>query len=172
MKRQRRARHSPAHSALRSGGPDETRAYGRMLARELLPGSLVLLVGDIGSGKTVFAQGLAEGLGVRRPVTSPTFTLVSEYRDGEVPFYHIDLYRLQAADPFADFGLDEYLYSDGVAAVEWPSGIEAGLCLSYLTVRIEHEGENARGITVSATGRQAAEVVKRFLGKVNESVPI
>ena len=95
----------------------ETQELGQALARLLRRGDVVLLVGELGAGKTCFAQGVARGLGVGEQVTSPTFTLMREYR-GSMPFYHLDAYRLGEADFFA-IGVDEYLDGDGVLLVEW-----------------------------------------------------
>jgi tRNA threonylcarbamoyladenosine biosynthesis protein TsaE len=102
--------------------PEEMFAAGEALARELDAGDVVGLVGELGAGKTVFIQGLARGLGVppEVPVTSPTFTLVNEYRGGRLPLFHVDLYRLEREDQLEDVGLDElYRRGDGVVAVEW-----------------------------------------------------
>lgn len=99
--------------------PDGTRRVAMALADALAPGEVVLLDGDLGAGKTVFVQGLAAGLGIDpREVTSPTFTLVHEYRGGRLPLQHVDLYRLGAVD-LDDVGLDPDLAASGVVAVEW-----------------------------------------------------
>jgi tRNA threonylcarbamoyladenosine biosynthesis protein TsaE len=98
---------------------DETAAVGRQLAEGLRAGAVVLLYGDLGAGKTAFVKGLAEGLGVARDeVSSPTFTLVQEYRGGRVTLFHVDLYRLDDPREIADLGLDE-IAADGVLAIEW-----------------------------------------------------
>src|ERR671918_458498 len=98
----------------------ETSAAGRDLARHLSTGSVVLLVGDLGAGKTAFVRGLAEGLGIPPDaVSSPTFTLVHEYRGGRLTLYHVDLYRLDRAAP-NDLGLEEMGSADGILAIEWP----------------------------------------------------
>lgn len=101
--------------------PDETFALARSLAKELKAGDVLLLIGDLGAGKTCFVQGLAEGLGVPGGtyVRSPSFALINEYRGGRLDLFHIDFYRLhEDADP-ADLGLDEYVYGCGVTAIEW-----------------------------------------------------
>jgi tRNA threonylcarbamoyladenosine biosynthesis protein TsaE len=97
----------------------ETREVGRRVSRALTAGSVVLLFGDLGAGKTAFVKGLAEGLGVDRDeVSSPTFTLIQEYRGGRLPLLHVDLYRLNDAREIEDLGLDE-LGEGGVLAIEW-----------------------------------------------------
>ena len=103
-----------------SASEEETRAIAARLARDLTPGAVVLLSGDLGAGKTAFVRGLAEGLGLAASeVTSPTFTLVHEYRGGRLPLIHVDLYRLESAE-LAEIGLDDDLAAGGVVAVEWP----------------------------------------------------
>jgi len=97
----------------------ETRALARDLAGDLHPGSIVLLSGDLGTGKTVFVRGLAEGLGINPDeVTSPTFTLVHEYQGGRLPLVHVDLYRLDCAE-LDEIGLDQDFAAKGITAVEW-----------------------------------------------------
>jgi tRNA threonylcarbamoyladenosine biosynthesis protein TsaE len=98
----------------------ETRAAGRDLGRTLVRGAVVLLSGDLGAGKTAFVRGLAEGLGIDpEAVSSPTFTLIQEYRGGRLPLHHVDLYRLRSID-VDDLGLDELTIEGGVTAIEWP----------------------------------------------------
>lgn len=101
-----------------SHSPEETRAVAARLAPALRPGSVLALHGDLGAGKTCFIQGLAEALGVTDAVSSPTYTLISEYQ-GRLPFYHADLYRLDDPAEALRTGLDEYLHGHGVTAVEW-----------------------------------------------------
>lgn len=97
----------------------ETFACGVRCAAGLQRGAVLALVGELGAGKTHFVKGLAHGLGAPGEVTSPTFTLVHEYRGGRLPLYHFDSYRLDAAEQLLDIGLDEYLNGDGVTALEW-----------------------------------------------------
>jgi len=105
-----------------SKSPEETSQIGEELGTALIPGDIVLLHGELGAGKSVFARGLARGAGVAScPMPSPTFTLMRVYA-GRMPFYHIDLYRL-SRDEFERAGLSEYLYGDGTAVVEWPDRI-------------------------------------------------
>ena len=130
----------------------ETSGVGRDLASTLRPGSVVLLWGDLGAGKTAFVRGLAEGLGIEAAaVTSPTFTLVQEYRGGRLPLYHVDLYRLQAGD-VADLGLDELAASEGVMAIEWPDRLSRPFA-EAIHVRLEDEGGDRRRISVTYSDR-------------------
>ena len=129
---------------------DETAAVGRELAATLSAGDVLLLYGDLGAGKTAFVRGLAEGLGVERDeVSSPTFTLIQEYRGGRLPLFHVDLYRIEDPREFDELGLDE-IAEDGVLAIEWAERLAARLKPSrYVAVRIEHAGEMWRRIVIS-----------------------
>lgn len=102
---------------------DATQAFGESLAADLVGGEIFALHGVMGSGKTQLVKGLARGLGYRGDVTSPTFTLVHEYRGGRLPVYHLDLYRIKGEKEAVDIGLEEYLPSDGVTIVEWPERV-------------------------------------------------
>jgi tRNA threonylcarbamoyladenosine biosynthesis protein TsaE len=134
-----------------TGSEEETSAAGEELARSLPPGSTVLLFGDLGAGKTAFVRGLARALGVApSDVSSPTFTLVQEYRGARGTLYHVDLYRLEPRE-VEDLGLDELIGSGAVVAIEWadrwidrPTGA--------VSVTLEHAGEDARRITVTRLG--------------------
>jgi tRNA threonylcarbamoyladenosine biosynthesis protein TsaE len=118
-----------------TSSPDATRAVAAAIAELLVAGDLILLVGDLGAGKTAFAQGLARGLGVDEPVTSPTFTIVQEYR-GRLPLAHIDVYRLDRVQDLHDLGFDEFV-DDGVTVVEWGDLVEQAVPAEHLVVRIE-----------------------------------
>jgi tRNA threonylcarbamoyladenosine biosynthesis protein TsaE len=127
---------------------DETQALGRRLGERLAAGSVVLLYGDLGVGKTAFVRGLAEGLGADPDeVSSPTFTIVQEYR-GRLPLYHADLYRLQAGPETEDLGLEELVTLGGVLAIEWAERF-GGAGEDAVRVRIEDLGEDLRRITIA-----------------------
>ena len=131
----------------RSASEAETRAVAAGLAGELEAGAVVLLSGDLGAGKTAFVRGLAEGLGLDpADVTSPTFTLVHEYRGGRLPLMHVDLYRLETVD-LAEIGLDDDLAAAGVVAVEWPERLTRNI-RGAIRIRIEDTGGNTREITL------------------------
>jgi tRNA threonylcarbamoyladenosine biosynthesis protein TsaE len=125
----------------------ETEAAGRAFAATLADGAIVLLSGDLGAGKTAFVRGMAEGLGVDpRDVTSPTFTLVQEYRTGRLPLFHVDLYRLKPIE-VDDLGLDEITLAGGVTAIEWPDRLPRAF-EGALQVTIEHGEGDARSISI------------------------
>lgn len=140
---------------LRTAGAGETTTLGGRLARHLRAGDVMLLHGDLGSGKTTIAQGVLAGLGVAGPIPSPTFTLVNEY-DGatatgeRVRVYHLDLYRLDSEPDLESIGLDDYLApADGITLVEWPERASAHLEGDFLLVEITPSGENQRQIRLS-----------------------
>jgi tRNA threonylcarbamoyladenosine biosynthesis protein TsaE len=130
----------------------ETAQAGRALAASLQPGAVVLLSGDLGAGKTAFVRGLADGLGIDpAEVTSPTFTLVQEYRGGQLPLYHVDLYRLKPAE-VEDLGLDELTLQGGVTAIEWPDRLPRPF-EDAIAVQIDHGEGSARTIRIGSTSR-------------------
>jgi tRNA threonylcarbamoyladenosine biosynthesis protein TsaE len=139
---------SPAPFSLDTRSEDETQQYARELAGQLKPGDVLLLSGDLGAGKTTFVRGLAEGLGIDPgAVSSPTFTLVHEYRGGRLPLFHADLYRLTSAAT-DEIGLEEIGATEGVLAIEWPERLAHDLP-GARTIRLEAVDENTRRITVS-----------------------
>ena len=126
----------------------ETSAVASDLARSLSAGAVVLLSGDLGAGKTAFVRGLAEGLGIDPElVSSPTFTLIQEYRGGRLPLHHVDLYRLHSIE-VDDLGLDELTLEGGVTAIEWPDRLPRELP-SAVHVRIEHGDGDTRTIKIN-----------------------
>lgn len=104
---------------IRMNGEEETAAYGRKLAGELVPGDIVCLVGDLGTGKTALTKAIAAGLGISEPIVSPTFNIVKEYHSGRLPLYHFDVYRVSDPGSLFEIGLDEYFESGGVCIIEW-----------------------------------------------------
>ena len=128
--------------------PAETEAVGAALAAHLTPGTVIAYRGDLGAGKTAFTRGLARGLGIPDPVTSPTYTIVNEYLSGRLPLFHFDMYRLRSADDLFDIGWDDYLERGGVCAVEWSENVEEAL-EDPITVTIEKRSDTHRRITIT-----------------------
>lgn len=126
---------------------DETKALGGRIAREAGPGTVISLRGSLGAGKTVFAKGFAEELGITEPIVSPTFTLVQEYM-GRMKMYHLDLYRLSGGDEFESMGGEDFLYGDGACLVEWSEKIDDMLPDGTIYVDITINDDLTRTITV------------------------
>ncbi|HET8814865.1 MAG TPA: tRNA (adenosine(37)-N6)-threonylcarbamoyltransferase complex ATPase subunit type 1 TsaE [Solirubrobacterales bacterium] len=126
----------------------ETEALGARLAERLQPGDVVLLSGELGSGKTTLIRGICRALGVSDPVTSPTFTIGQRYRGGRLPISHLDLYRLQSMEDEDPGLLDDYLDPRGVAFVEWPGSGSGRLGRPTLEVRLAHGDGDRRRIEV------------------------
>ena len=129
-----------------------TRRLGRTVAEMTRPGDLLLLTGDLGAGKTAFTQGLALGLGVAQPVTSPTFTLAHRY-EGRIRLHHLDVYRLEHAEEVADLDVPELLDDDAVTVIEWGDTIRAALPADYLEVRFAFgDGDDDRRVAFLPVG--------------------
>ena len=139
-----------------TNSPQETEALGQKLGQALPAGTVIAYRGDLGAGKTAFTRGLARGLGIQDPVTSPTYTIVNEYLGGRVPLFHFDMYRLHSADDLFDIGWDDYLERQGICAVEWSENVEEAL-ENPLIVTICKTGEESRKITLEG-GPQIADL--------------
>ena len=109
---------------LYSDSPARTEALGELVAARLRPGDVIACYGGLGMGKTAFTRGLARGLGVTEPVTSPTYTIVNEYLSGSMPLFHFDMYRLGSSDELFDIGWEDYLSRGGVCCVEWSENVD------------------------------------------------
>ena len=140
--------------------PGETRRLGESLGGLLTAGDVITLGGELGAGKTVLAQGLGQGLGIMDPVSSPTFALVQEYV-GQVPVWHLDVYRLRSLDELIDLSWQDLLAGGGVVIVEWPERIETALPSERLDVRLEYVDEVSRRITLLPRGERMDGVVDR-----------
>jgi tRNA threonylcarbamoyladenosine biosynthesis protein TsaE len=125
----------------------DTSQAGRVLAGKLTGGGCVALYGELGAGKTSFVRGLAEGLGLKARVTSPTFTIVNEYL-GDIPLFHFDLYRLKSGDELFEIGWDDYLARGGIIAAEWSENAKDAFPADTVRVYIEKTGDNSRRIEI------------------------
>jgi tRNA threonylcarbamoyladenosine biosynthesis protein TsaE len=140
----------------RSASVDETRSLAAALAELARPGDLILLAGELGAGKTAFAQGFGAALGVSEPITSPTFTLASQY-EGRLDLNHLDVYRMEQLAEVLDVGLPEMLDEDGVTLVEWGDAIIPALQPEYLLVRLSYgEADDDRSLEIAMVGSQWA----------------
>jgi tRNA threonylcarbamoyladenosine biosynthesis protein TsaE len=154
----------------RTESPEETQLLAEQLGRLLQPGDVVALVGELGSGKTLFSQGLARGLGVPKNfyITSPTFVIINEY-PGRVPFYHLDLYRVSRAE-FSELGLEEILFAQGAVAIEWAERLGEDLPVERLEVRLTFLGEEERNIALSAFGDKFEKRLATLVALCKEGV--
>lgn len=132
----------------KTSGAEETQKVGMELGAHLLPGTVVGLIGALGSGKTCLAQGICRGLGVEEYVTSPSFVLIHEY-EGRLPVYHFDLYRLREAEELFDLGYEEYFYGDGVCLVEWAERAASLWPEDAVEVHLNDLGAEMREIVLS-----------------------
>ena len=134
-----------------TNSPEETFDLAKRLGEQAVPGTVYTLTGDLGVGKTVFAQGLARGLGIDEAINSPTFTIVQVYDEGRLPFYHFDVYRIGDIEEMDEIGYEDYFYGDGVCLVEWAELIEELLPKTRVELLIEKDlqkGFDYRRITL------------------------
>jgi tRNA threonylcarbamoyladenosine biosynthesis protein TsaE len=127
-------------------GPEATRELGRELSLTLQENTVIGLSGDLGAGKTEFVKGIAEGLGSNDPVTSPTFTLIHEYRSGRLPLFHMDFYRLETENELDEIGFDDYLRQTGICAIEWADRFPDRIPPAAIRVEIRITSANERVI--------------------------
>ena len=127
---------------------EDTINFGKALGRLLNAGDVLALQGTLAAGKTQLTKGSAQGLGISEAVTSPTFTIISEYY-GRLPLYHMDVYRLSSPDDFLDLGVEDMLYGQGVCIIEWSEKIMSELPASTILIHIEPEEDSSRTITIS-----------------------
>ena len=137
--------------------PEETFEVGRKIGMNAKPGQIYTLTGDLGVGKTVLTQGVAAGLGITEPVNSPTFTIIQEYEDGRLPFYHFDVYRIGDLEEMEEIGYDDYFFGQGICLIEWAELIEEILPEKRIEVTIEKDLEKGfeyRKITIEERGEK------------------
>ena len=140
-----------AVKVIETASAEETFAFGEQIGREAKPGQVYTLIGDLGTGKTVFTQGVARGLGITEPVSSPTFTIVQIYEEGRLPFYHFDVYRIGDVEEMEEIGYEDCFYGEGGSLVEWANLIEEILPEHYVQITMEKDPEKGfdyRRITV------------------------
>jgi tRNA threonylcarbamoyladenosine biosynthesis protein TsaE len=141
--------------------PEQTHELGRSIGKLAQPGDIVLLVGELGTGKTCLTQGIAWGLGIEEYTLSPTFVIMRELH-GRLPLYHVDLYRLDDVKEVDNLGLDDYLYGNGVCVVEWA---EKGLSVmpeGHLLVEISHLGEDERGFQMKPGNQHYQDMLEQL----------
>ena len=140
---------------------DETKALGRIIGKNIQAGTVLALYGDLGSGKTVFVQGLGKGLDVPEGyyITSPTYTLINEY-PGRIKLFHVDLYRIGDPMEMEDTGFNDILGYDGVLSIEWADRLEDDLPADHIKIQFETEGSESRKIKFSAYGQREVNLLK------------
>ena len=136
---------------IESFSPEDTLELGRKMGKEAQPGDVYTLIGDLGVGKTVFTQGIADGLEIEASICSPTFTIVQVYEEGRMPFYHFDVYRIGDIEEMDEIGYEDYFYGEGLCMIEWANLIEEILPPVYKEITIEKDlekGFDYRKITI------------------------
>lgn len=136
---------------IESFSAEDTLALGRKMGSEAEPGEVYTLIGDLGVGKTVFTQGIAEGLEIEEAICSPTFTIVQVYEEGRMPFYHFDVYRIGDIEEMDEIGYEDYFYGEGLCMIEWANLIEEILPSKRKEITIEKDlekGFDYRKITI------------------------
>jgi len=148
-----------SHLTVISGNPEETIFIGKIIGENLIIADVVALVGELGTGKTCFTQGIARGIGVPEEyqITSPSFTLINEYR-GRLLLYHFDLYRLTGVRDIEDMGYEEYLFGEGVSVIEWADKIKNILPDQTLFISFKYIDENKREIVISGDKKMVAKI--------------
>ncbi len=149
---------------IQTNSTEETMEIAKRIGEVIPPGTVLALEGDLGAGKTHFTKGLAVGLGIKRVVNSPTFTIIKEYL-GRLPLYHMDVYRLE--DGEEELGFEEYFESDGITVVEWASKIEEQLPSNYIACTIRRIDEDTREIVVQSVGGENIDWIKEIIRNDN-----
>jgi len=139
----------------------ETIELAQNFESEKFPNMIICLEGDLGSGKTIFAKGIGSGLGIEENITSPTFTIIKEYEQGEIPFYHVDVYRVKGS--YADLGIEEYYDKKGIVVIEWADMIEDILPKERLHIKIKVVGENTRVFIIKPYGHKYEDLCEKVL---------
>ncbi len=153
---------------LTSHSPEETVIIGEQLGRLLIEGDVIALYGDLGTGKTVLAKGIARGVGIQDTVHSPTFTLVHEYM-GPLALYHIDLYRIDESE-IESLGLDEYMESGGVVVVEWAEKMKVLLPTERIDITLRKTNESTREIVITGQGARVETIIRGLVSNADACV--
>lgn len=140
---------------------ENTMELAENIESEKFPGMVICLIGDLGSGKTMFVKGFAESLGIEETVTSPTFTIIKEYLNGEMPLYHMDVYRVH--EDVKSLGLNDYFNKQGITVIEWSDLIEDYLPKERLEIKFNIINENTRVITLKPYGEKYEDIVNSVL---------
>ncbi|MDR2464992.1 MAG: tRNA (adenosine(37)-N6)-threonylcarbamoyltransferase complex ATPase subunit type 1 TsaE [Streptococcaceae bacterium] len=140
---------------------EETALFARKLGNELEAGDVILLVGDLGAGKTTLTKGIAKALGIEDMIKSPTYTIVREYLDGRIPLYHMDVYRV--TEGIEELGLEEYFEGDGISVVEWGNLLDVETPENYLQITLKRtEVEEERELTLLPVGSRFTQLVEKL----------
>ena len=153
-----------------SKSTDQTLEIGRVIGEQAQSGDIILLTGQLGSGKTVLAQGIAIGLEVKERPRSATFILISEYQ-GRLPFFHLDLYRIEQEEEAFNLGLDEYIYGDGVTVVEWADRAMTVFPSEHLGIHMELTDEQTRCLLIEPHGKRYVDSAKSILTFYQATTP-
>jgi tRNA threonylcarbamoyladenosine biosynthesis protein TsaE len=147
----------------------DTEKIGKIISRYLEKGTVLCLDGDLGAGKTAITQFIAKEFGVKEYITSPTFNIIKEY-EGRLPFYHMDVYRIESEDDMYDLGYDEYIYSEGVTVIEWSENIKGILPDERIDIKIDRIDDNKRIMTIEGSGvvyEKITEELKKYENTCN-----
>ena len=158
--------HTKSDFELISHGPEQTRQMGSNIGELAQAGDVILLVGELGTGKTCLAQGIAWGLGLVDHIPSPSFVLVREHQ-GRLDLYHIDFYRLDEVQEIAQLGIDDYLYGQGLCVVEWADRALASLPKEHMLIKFEHRAENERWLCFEPSGKRYVKMFTELERKWN-----
>jgi tRNA threonylcarbamoyladenosine biosynthesis protein TsaE len=146
----------------------DTERIGKIISRCLEKGTVLCLDGDLGAGKTAITQFIAKEFGVKEYITSPTFNIIKEY-EGRLPFYHMDVYRIESEDDMYDLGYDEYIYSEGVTVIEWSENIRGILPDERIDIKIDRIDDNKRIMTIEGSGVVYEKITEELKNYENTS---
>ena len=145
---------------------EQTLALGEKIGINSFPGAIICITGDLGTGKTHITKGIAKGLKIDEPITSPTFTIVNEYHSGTHILYHFDVYRVNDPDEIYAIGFDEYIFGEGVSVIEWANYIEELIPEKFIHIKLSklpEKGENYRKITITPYGEEYENLVNAII---------